>query len=47
VHYPFDIIGSILVAAAVSGLIFLFRKKIERLNSLIIHLYDKLFRYEK
>ncbi len=46
VHYPFDIIGSILVAAAVSGLVFLFRKKLERLNFSIIHLYNKLSKHE-
>ena len=39
VHYPFDIIGSILVALVSSCAVFIFRDKLQKLNRLIIDLY--------
>ncbi len=48
-HYPFDILGSVLVAIISSYIIFLSRKKLQKLNILIIDLYYKVskFKYEK
>ena len=42
VHYPFDILGSIIVAIIASSIIFLSKEELEKLNNLIINLYLKL-----
>ncbi len=47
VHYPFDILGSILVAGISSYVIFLSRKKFQNLNELIIDLYYGVLKYGK
>ena len=47
VHYPFDIIGSIIVAIISSGIIFLFKEKLQGLNNIIINLYFKVLNYKK
>ena len=39
VHYPFDILGSVVVAAVASFAVFLSREKLQRLNDFIIDLY--------
>ena len=43
-HYPFDIIGSILVAMVSSYIIFVYREKLQNFNKRIINLYYKVFR---
>ena len=44
IHYPFDIVGSILVALASSCFVFMFRKGLGKLNNLIINLYYKILK---
>jgi len=46
-HFPFDIIGSIIVAAIASGIIFLLGKRLQKINSLIIAAYHKITKWEK
>jgi len=46
VHYPFDIIGSILVAMISSYIIFTSKEKLQRFNNLIINLYYKVLKHE-
>ena len=43
-HYPFDIIGSFLVAIISSGLIFIFREQIHKFNKQIISLYYRILK---
>lgn len=43
-HYPFDIIGSILVAMISSYIIFMSSERLQKLNNLIINLYYKIFK---
>ncbi len=43
-HYPLDIIGSILVALISSALIFVYRNKLKKINLTIINLSYKLFK---
>ena len=43
-HYPFDIMGSILVALISSGAIFIFKKKLQKFNNSIINLYYKVLK---
>jgi undecaprenyl-diphosphatase len=45
-HFPFDILGSALIALISSGLIFLFKNKLSRVNKLILGLYYKILGYE-
>lgn len=45
-HYPFDILGSIIVAIISSGIIFVFKEKLQKFNNLIINLYYKLLKHE-
>lgn len=40
-HYPFDILGSIMVAMISSAVIFLFKDKLRTLNRFIVNLYFK------
>ncbi len=47
VHYPFDILGSVVVAGISSFVIFSSREKLQKLNKLIIDLYYKALRYGK
>jgi len=42
VHYPFDILGSILVAGVSSYIIFLSRKKLKLLNDFILNLCSRI-----
>ncbi len=44
VHYPFDILGSFLVAIISSYIVFLFGKKLRKLNTLIIDLYCRVLK---
>jgi len=44
-HYPFDIFGSILVAIISSNIIFLFKKKLQKVNNPIINLYYNALKY--
>jgi len=46
VHYPFDIIGSILVVMISSYIIFMSKEKLQKFNNLIINLYYKVSKYE-
>jgi len=46
VHYPFDIIGSILIAIISSYIIFTFKEKLQKFNHLIINLYYKILKHE-
>jgi undecaprenyl-diphosphatase len=45
-HYPFDIIGSVVVAAVSSCIIFLFKNELQKLNKLILSLYFKVLKHE-
>ena len=45
-HYPLDVIGSILVALVSSCVIFTFKKNIRKLNTLIINLYYRILKHE-
>jgi undecaprenyl-diphosphatase len=45
-HYPFDIIGSILVAIISSFSTFVFKEKLQKFNNLIINLYYKVLKHE-
>lgn len=42
IHYPFDIVGSIIVAIVSSYIIFLLKEKLQKFNNLIINLYYKV-----
>ncbi len=44
VHYPGDILGSVLVAISSSLLIFFLAKKLQLINDFIIKVYETLFR---
>ena len=46
VHYPFDIVGSVFVALVSSYVIFMFRKKLQSFNNLIISLYYDVLKHE-
>ena len=43
-HYPLDIVGSILVAIISSYIIFTFKRQIHKFNKQIINLYHKIFK---
>ncbi len=42
VHYPFDILGSIIVSVIISYFIFRYRNKFDKLNNFFINLYNKI-----
>ena len=42
VHYPFDIVGSLLVAMISFSIIFISKEKLQKFNNLIINLYYKV-----
>ncbi len=44
VHYPFDILGSFLVAIISSYIVFLFGKKLRKFNTFIIDLYCRVLK---
>ncbi len=44
VHFPLDILGSVVVSIIATSLIFIFKGKLERLNKIIIGLYCKIIR---
>ena len=44
VHYPFDIIGSIIVSIVAIIIITIFKNKLSGLNDLIISIWDKIFK---
>lgn len=46
-HYPFDIVGSILVAMVSSYIIFMFKDSIHKVNKQIINLYYKVLKHER
>ncbi len=45
-HYPFDILGSSLVALVSSFIIFTFKDKLRRFNNLVINLYSRIIKNE-
>ena len=45
-HYPFDILGSSLVALVSSFIIFIFKDKLRRFNNLVINLYSRIIKNE-
>lgn len=42
VHYPFDILGSVIVAAVASFVIFSLKKRFQKINSMLIAFYTKV-----
>ena len=47
VHYPFDILGSVIVATIVTITIGLLKSKLGVLNSLIISIWNRIFKREE
>jgi len=43
VHYPFDILGGIVIGLVGAGLIYVFREKFEKLNEIVIKIENKIF----
>jgi undecaprenyl-diphosphatase len=43
VHYPFDIFGSIVVSTIAIVMIILLKNRLEKLNKIIIHIWEKIF----
>jgi len=45
-HYPFDIIGSIVVAMISSYIVFISKERLQKFNNLIINSYYKVLKHE-
>ena len=45
-HYPFDIVGSIIISIISSNIIFLSKEKLKKFNNFILNLYSKVIKYE-
>jgi len=43
VHYPFDILGGMVVGLIGAGIIYIFRRKLEKLNEFIFMIENKIF----
>ena len=44
VHYPFDILGGIVIGLVGASLIYIFREKLEKLNEIIFMVENKIFK---
>jgi len=44
VHYPFDILGGMVVGLIGAGIIYIFRQKLEKLNEFIFMIENKIFK---
>ena len=47
VHYPFDVIGSIVISFATSSLVVYFSKRLEPLVQLLFRIYHRINKFEK
>ena len=47
VHYPFDVIGSIVISFATSSLVIYFSNKLEPLVQLLFRIYHRINKFEK
>jgi undecaprenyl-diphosphatase len=47
VHWPFDIVGSVITSILAFVVIFLFKSKFIKLNDLIINIWNKIFKVKK
>ena len=46
VHFPLDIVGSIIVSILASSFIFLIKVKVQRINNFIINIYISIFKLQ-
>ena len=46
VHFPLDIVGSIIVSILASSIIFLIKIKVQRINNFIINIYISIFKLQ-